>query len=660
MIARLPLDSPLWHELDACFSTERAVESLREVLTRRQLGEPWDELRSELLHQGSVYGVTSAAIPHLVGLAPALTGEERAELWTEIGFWVTSGADVYSDAPADGLQEGLTEAIRVAEAGALAAFASRSGIGDSYFALACITLAGHPSGGAMWSFLSPGEGYVTLTCPSCEEQYEVDGFGDPLGPPCAPPSVPDLDADARDVPEWVEVADELDAAGDLLGSDWEGFVRAAAAVARAGVPETAPTPAVWCLVAAMVALSGDTSWARTIARLAGHFRCEDCESTWPIGDLIGDDFSEELIDEVDPAAVADENGFKPAPGGWPELGEPPAARVLWRVEGEPVGALTVATLAGGRSVLGAVGGPGGGLRRWDLGTGASLPAAESGRDALGRAVALTAVPLPDGAATFVAGGASVLRRWDAETGRPLGDTGLDAPVRALAPVRIPVPQRRHAADPDWLAALRDGRTVLVSGDTAGAVRLWDPATGAPHGELFRREGEPVTALGVVADEPSGEYVVTLSGEVTVDVWSSGAVTGERSSMTPPESKLSAIGHRALVAVGGLPGRRRPTLLVDEDGRVSLWETFGVRLGDPLPPDPAHTGIVALAALTALDGSLVVATASAPDANLRLWVPGTGAVTLIPLDATPRALHGVGTTLIVGVDTGVIALELTQP
>ena len=660
MIAKLPLDSPLWHELDAGFSAEQALESLREVLTRRRLGEPWDELRSELLHQGTVYDVTSAAIPHLVDLAPALAPDERAELWTEIGFWVTAGADYYETAPVDGLQEGLTAAIGIAEAGALEAFRRRSALGDSYFALACVTLAGHPSGGAMWSFLSAGEGYTTLTCPNCEEEDEVDGFGDPLGPPCAPPPLPDLTADARSVPGWTTLADDLEAAGNLFGPGWDGFERVAVAVARAGVPETTPPAAVWCLVAAMVALHGDVSWARTIARLAGHYRCVGCEDVYSIGDLIAEDeFAEPVeADDLDPATFADANGFRPAPGGWPEPGTRPAVSLRWRASEGPVDALAVATLPSAQSVVAGLGPAG--LRRWDLESGAPLPGEVGSLPApVGGAAVVT---LPDGRTLVVAGGDG-LHRWDTATGRrPAGVSGGGAApgggVRGAAAAVVPPPSHgRHPDDPAWLADLRDGRTVLVTGHDDGAVRLWDPVGSEPLGELYRVDEAPVHAVASVPDESFGDQVITLSGELTVDVWSSAAVTGQRSSMAPPAAKLAAIGHRSLAAVAGVPGRGHPILLADSDGRVSLWTTFGVRLGDPLPPDPAHSGVVGVAALTTADGTLVVATASAPDATLRLWTPSTGAVAVTALDASPRTLWGAGTVLVVGTDSGVVVLEL---
>ena len=81
-------------------------------------------------------------------------------------------------------------------------------------------LASHPLGGTLEEFLSPGEGYVTLHCPECDSEYEVDGFTDPLRAPCDPPPGPSLAPRAR--PEWARVLIDLlpgfDAAARAVGT----------------------------------------------------------------------------------------------------------------------------------------------------------------------------------------------------------------------------------------------------------------------------------------------------------------------------------------------------------------------------------------------------------------------------------------------------------
>ena len=401
------------------------------------------------------------------------------------------------------------------------------------------------------------------------------------------------------MPAWAAVADTL--TPGVLGEGWEPYVAVAVAVARAGLPTGTPAPAAWCLIAAMTAAGGNPALGRTLARLTGHFHCDECDTTWPIADLLDDE--DDAEETPDARIAADANGFRPPRGGRPLTVLPmPPTRVLF--SGVPVSAAALSTLPDGRTILATTGEPADPPHRWDFPSGEPLPTAPAGPGTPGSTVAAVAVVLPH-------------------------------------------PTSRHDADPPWLAALRDGRTVVITGDTDGAVRVWDPTTGTPHGELFRTGAGPVRAMAVVG----GTDVVIVSGDRTVDAWSTRAVTGQRSTMAPPAAKLAAIGHTSLVGVAtGDLGASKPMVLCDRDGRVSIWETFGVRIATPLPPDPAHREVVAVA------GRHVV-TAGRATNTLRLWEPVTGAVALVPLDATPRCLLAVGTTLIVGTDTGATVLDL---
>jgi WD40 repeat protein len=205
----------------------------------------------------------------------------------------------------------------------------------------------------------------------------------------------------------------------------------------------------------------------------------------------------------------------------------------------------------------------------------------------------------------------------------------------------------------WLAGLRDGRTVLAVGDSTGAVRLCHPSTRAPYGTLFERPGRPVAAM-VLTHRAHFQDLVVVYGDLTVDVWSPDAVHGERSSMAPAPDRLHAIGHSRIVAVcaGTDLGFRGPILLADRDGTVSMWEPFGVRLSDPLPPDPAHYDVVAVAASAGL-----VVTAGRASRNLRIWQPSSGKVSLVPLAFAPERLTFTGTTLAAGHADGAVSFSV---
>ena len=101
-------------------STSHALEALREIVATRRLGEAWVRLRGAMQHQG---GVCSAALPHLIRLAPSLTPDEQRDLWIDVGFLVIAGAGSFDGSePAPGMQETLRQSLRDAEPLALRAF----------------------------------------------------------------------------------------------------------------------------------------------------------------------------------------------------------------------------------------------------------------------------------------------------------------------------------------------------------------------------------------------------------------------------------------------------------------------------------------------------------------------------------------------------------
>jgi hypothetical protein len=572
----LPLDSPHWNGLTACYSARRAIELLRRIVSTRRLGTEWEELRDEIIHQGSVYGVTSAALPHLIRLAPSLPPDEQRDLWIEVGFLITAGANSFhGNEPVPGMQETLTQSLRDAEPLALQAFLTSPSLDEgevSYYALACVALSGHTVGDAIWEFLAPGNGYIRLKCPECDAEYEVDGFGDPVLPSCVPPPVPALVSRAR--PEWARVPISLP-------PGFEGFSAVARSVADAGLPGQASAAAVWCLVAAMVAAKGAQSWARTLLRLTGHFHCSKCGSVRPVAAMFDHSLatstgsssapssaglpataSPDLADP-DPATVADEAGFKPAPGGSVIAGQ----------------------------------------------------------------IALRPVPVPAHLVIPVLCEALVKMPGGPDDARMLGEA------------RVP-----------WLAKLWDGRMLLATGHADGSVHLRDPSSRSSLNKLWRREGQPVTGMTFGFDED----LVVVYGSLDVDVWSPRAVSGERSSMAPKPEYLHAHGHRHIVAVCSATGLsyRKPMLLADRNGTVSMWETFGVRLGDPLSPDPRHREVFAIAASAGF-----VVTASLADANLRIWQPLSSIVSLLPLESVPQWLTFTGDILTVGLTTGPVSFSV---
>ena len=430
-------------------------------------------------------------------------------------------------------------------------------------------------------------------------------------------------------------------------------------------------------------------WARTLARLTGHVRCPGCGRAWAIADAIGDGAGAQpvhvpvdqdpdgglqgVLFEMDPdggtgdrrsggvsaATVADAvAGFPPAPGR--KLARMQvAARVLWRADGDAVDALTL--VAGGEAAVAAGGSDG--VRVRDLVSGA-----QAGPLLAGAAVAVASLARPDGNAVIAAAGDDgALRWWDAPTGRPLdgAEAAGATPVLSLAPVLMPALACAPGQIAGPLAGFRDGRTMLAAGDAAGVVRLWDPATRLPVTALFQRSGRSVVSMTAVTfvDHPPwrGTDLVAMYDDLLVDVWPTGSVRGSLSAMAPGVGKLAAVGHRHITGAGVSPrrlGHRQPVLLADRNGMVSMWETFGIRLSDPLPPDPAHREVTGIAVLPGTGDGIAVVTASHADGNLRIWDPRRGSTALLPLSIRPRCLLTAGDALIIGHEDGLLALSLT--
>jgi hypothetical protein len=108
-------------------------------------------------------------------------------------------------------------------------------------------------------------------------------------------------------------------------------------------------------------------------------------------------------------------------------------------------------------------------------------------------------------------------------------------------------------------------------------------------------------------------------------------------------------------------RNRPVLLADRNGTTTMWETFGIRLTDPLPADPGHAPVTGITTLRGPKGDLTVVTAGRN--GLRVWYPHLGTVAILALDTRPRCLTATDhphPTLIVGHDNGLFAVTLGLP
>jgi WD40 repeat protein len=189
----------------------------------------------------------------------------------------------------------------------------------------------------------------------------------------------------------------------------------------------------------------------------------------------------------------------------PDTGKPVGPPLAGHVG--PVNAITSARLADQGTLL-ASGGSDGSVRFWDplTGTAAGAPLIGYG----GRIRAVAVVRLPGGDTLVAAGGDyGVVQVWDGtDCTAVIEPTARQAPaVNAIAAVELP------------------GQTLLATGDDDGAVRLWDPETGAPAagpltGLLTGHDG-PVRAI-VSMRLPGGRTLLATGGhDKTILIWTFG-------------------------------------------------------------------------------------------------------------------------------------------
>lgn len=330
----LPLDSPRWLQLSTDGTPPATVPRLlREIQEQGTFGTAWEKLHGgPILHQGTVYEATYAALPHVVAMAAQRDPRTLGRFWIDIGFIVASFVyprEYLKPVPAD-LAPGLRAALRAAEPLAVTGFRAREWGLDpgevgvemaSYLALACLTLSRHLVGDLIWAFphaTRPGkpfikQDFVRAMCRACEAELEFfhagegiveyqhrgsrPGRPDPDQPEPQPPPVPSLASARRASHPWGPIAHALAKPANRLRTlehgtpfpqtfldRFGGHVPVAAAVAEAGVPRRTPKRAVLSLLGVMVALSGAFDWAGRLLRLTGDMRCPECGAVQPFVD----------------------------------------------------------------------------------------------------------------------------------------------------------------------------------------------------------------------------------------------------------------------------------------------------------------------------------------------------------------------------------------
>ncbi|MGH8895537.1 MAG: NACHT and WD repeat domain-containing protein [Egibacteraceae bacterium] len=212
---------------------------------------------------------------------------------------------------------------------------------------------------------------------------------------------------------------------------------------------------------------------------------------------------------------------------------------------------------------------------------------------------------PDGETIASASSDRTVRRWDAHTGKPIGQ-----------------PLTGHTARVLGVAFSPDGKTI-ISASQDGTVRLWNAATGKPLDQLLI--GHTGAVFGV-AFSPNGRVIASASEDQTVRLWD--AATGQ-----PLGQPLTS--HTSAVLGVAFSPDSRVIASASEDRTMRLWDAdTGKPIGQPLT---SHTSAVVGVAFSPDSNTLASAS---DDQTVRRWDAHTGKPIGQPLTSHTGPVWGV--------------------
>ncbi len=171
-----------------------------------------------------------------------------------------------------------------------------------------------------------------------------------------------------------------------------------------------------------------------------------------------------------------------------------------------------------------------------------------------------------------------VRRWDAATGRPVGDVMAAGPVHAVCPV-----------------VRSDGRMLLA---TAGhGVRMWDPASGQLAGKPFTTKDSAHAVCTLTL--PDGRVLLAAGFRSDhIRLWDT------RTGRAVHRFSIDAANGIWAVAEVRLPDGRVLLAAGDGDGYITVWDPVAGRRVAAV--DLAHGSVSALATVPRPDGRVVLA------------------------------------------------------
>jgi WD40 repeat protein len=233
---------------------------------------------------------------------------------------------------------------------------------------------------------------------------------------------------------------------------------------------------------------------------------------------------------------------------------------------------------------------------------------------------------PGGRLVLASGGDDgTIRLWDPLTGTPAGEPITGHGDRTAGPGFAPWGQTMKPSETYWntgvevervvFGTAQNGQFLLASAGCDRTVRVWDPLTGAPVGDVLTGHTGRLWCLAA-AHAPDGRLLLASGGDdMTVRIWDPvagslvcGPLTGHTDQVVM--TAMATVDGNLLLATAS------------SDGTVRLWDPLtGTSLAEPLT---GHDGpAFAVVFGTAPDGRLLLVSAG-EDATVRLWDPLTGA------------------------------------
>ncbi len=196
-----------------------------------------------------------------------------------------------------------------------------------------------------------------------------------------------------------------------------------------------------------------------------------------------------------------------------------------------------------------------------------------------------------------------------------------------------------------------GRELLASGGDDGAVRIWNPSDGEQLAVIWGNMGKVDAVCSVTVG--GRELLASAGGQYdhAVRLWD--PRTGEQLALIHRQGRridklcVIKVGSRELLVGAGYG--------YGQDGVIRLWDP---RTGEQFAAMEGYLGGVNAVCVVTVGGRELLASAGDHnDRAVRLWDPRTGiCATTVPTSHEPLAVIGIGDSLAIGLESGIIVIK----